>query len=446
MPATSASTATFVNARHNKLFKPRPLPSDTRDVDEREDLVTDEGFDWLYGEDADGSVVQDAPAIGAVVEPGGGSIPQGQSFDDPFETPTEGAFETAVPDAPQFFEPGSETESVAQALPPLPVHEEIDPAEDPFVAFDETIHPVGPQVFVEEPGPMNAASFMADFEADFSATYTTPDYMEASAPAAAVAAPPPPPPPPAPAPPQSEEETGVMEAVVAGGDTAMIPVLSSRGDIIPATPRKVSLRERVKPAPRVKTVATKKALSKSASKKGSGKAKKFASGALILTLALGSAVWRIDFLHDKVFGTGAPSEAQVAAAFTPLKGYSYGVMDPAMKKMMDKSADEIMPEEVENFEFRVLGTGPRPQGFVAIASVAPEHATPPLWDEEIMAEQGPGKPIKVGGVKGISVEGVGAQGASMVIFPDPDGLIFFVMGNTKADAENVASQLAKANS
>jgi hypothetical protein len=414
-------------------------------VDDREEVVTSEGFDWLYGEDAAGAVVQEPPAIGAVTER------------NPVAPPV-----ATIEARAEVVDPNYDEDPFGNGLPApeaiaAPV-EDFDPAE-----LDASFGP---------PAPV--------------ATPAVDETQQSTAPAppsgerAMVPPPPPPPPPPAAAPatvPENDQapgeteptaevpevqaaveertvaetygfdpnssETTVMSAV-SNGNTAQIPVASSRGDIIAAGPRKMSVLERLTPTARAPKVERSRDRSSEASKGA-----KVVVGILVTVMSLCLTAWRFEGLREIVLGNGAPSEEQVDAAFTPLKGYPYSEVPQDVMDMTRETTDSLMPREVEHYDLRLIGQPANPAGMVMIFSIDPDLATPEQWDREMQmappTNVGAIKEIKVAGVDAISASPPDAQGAGFVMFADPEGLVFLAVGNTAAVAEDVAKQLAKAN-
>jgi hypothetical protein len=415
-------------------------------VDDREDLATSEGFDWLYAEDSAGAVVAEPPAIGAVTEPGLGAPALPDAAQQPLaDEPVAGPFDTNPVDS-----------VLADEVPNM--LDDFDLGE-----LDASFGPTPDAEVSSEAEELHAAPVAA----------TVPDAVVPVAPEFSTAAPPPPPPAPEATPAEPVVETSPNPDVVAGSvadiygledttqmaavapptsparpveGTSELPAVSSRGDIIAAGARKMSVRERLTPSVRGPRTATSESKTKSEPRRGTKPLVAF----LVLALSFAGTVWRMEGLREKVFGNGAPSEAEVSAAFTTLKGYSYSEMPPELEEQMRTITDPMMPEEIEHFELRLLGAPQQqPRGMVMIFSVDPDLATVEQWDTELQnavpAEVGPVSRIGLGGVDAISATPPNGQGETIVMFADPEGLFFFALGQDAKTAQDVAKQLAKAN-
>lgn len=370
----------------------------------------------MYAEDSSGAVVEEPPAIGPVTErsqvdrerPLGLGLPT-RDFEDP-----------------------------------LPV-EEFDPAE-----LDASFAPV-----------------------DGSPSEMSWDSPVASPPAQAPLAPPPPPPPPssrpqapvptavphAPSAP-SEPSGAVTEEVpvdaeptvrmeVPNPPTAQIPAVSSRGDIIAAGPRKLTVRDRLTPAVRVpKQVAT-ETKSRSEAPRGTKPIVAF----LVMAVSFAGTLWRMEGLREKLFGGGAPSAEAVEQAFGTLQGYEYQPVSEGEQQMLD-AMEKIIAEQAEasgtdiefNFDARSLLRGGRPIGAVLIFSTDPDDLTEQGQTDFRTGMEGSGaklQPIRLGGSPAFATST--PQGGSAVVFFDPDGFVFMVVAQNQVAGKDVATQLIRAN-
>ena len=471
-------------------------------------MATSEGFDWLYGEDAEGSVVNQPPAIGAVTERAahGGVVteeadfvsheplPPMPSFDETFdpmaaqdaspsfdETFDPMAAQDASPSFDETFDPMAMEEDAPAPAPSF--DETFDPmameedAPAPAPSFEDSFYsaepeaPLGETSFVQDefdPGELDASFGPPAPQAPAGGTFST---VQAAPESPSFSAPPPPPPPPPPAPtttsvsePTAMDEFSMGYALEDPADELALPAemasvapqaavpfvpSSSRGDIIPAGNRKLSIRDHltVSRAPKSK-VKTKTSKSDAGGKKG------MRSVAVVLSLVLGLAgtAWRFEKIRRLVFGgASAPTEEQVDASFVPLKGFAYTPLPAAQMEQMQSMAEQMMPNEVEHWDARLVGTPSNPAGMVMIFAVDPKLTTPQQWELEVQDAMSPsggmskGKEIKLAGSPAIVGTPVSDPAASVVIFQDPDGMLFFTFGRNANFALDAAKQLIKGN-
>lgn len=383
-------------------------------MDNREGVRTEGGFDWLYGEDADGAVVQEPPAIGAVTEP-----------------PRAPTAEASVRDLP--------ADELVDELPDL--------VDDPFAALDvpaatEAFGPT-PEAFPAhelEPAPVEAFG-------PGSETFPTQEPEPARADPTTAGPPPPPPPPPPPGEvPEDASETTVM-SFVGAGTTAEIPVLSSRGDIIPEGHRKMSVRNRLTPAPRSRPAVTRAAAAPTQRRAG----KRAVASALILLLAVAGTVWKSDALRERLFGGGPPSAEEIEAEFAALDGYAYQAI-PQDQQAMLNSYERLMSEGFDfdfGIDLRVVARGDRPTGAVIVTSGDPDllnTADAQAGFRDGMTSSG-GRldPETIAGAEAWVGAIPQAAGGTVVVFSDPDGFMVSVLAETEVDARDIASQLIEAD-
>jgi hypothetical protein len=430
-------------------------------VDEREKVVTNDGFDWLYGEEADGSVVEEPPAIGAVTETGSPLPVDGPGMlDAPFDTPFD-ALVTHPAAEPQvsaeaveplsFDGPAEESLEAPFAVmptpPPPPVAPTFDgPADDePFSFFGEP--PTASETPAWSGAPHSDAGFsLADVDDSFAAPGPATAFVPPGPAQPQAIAPPPPPPPPAPA--ASEEQTAVMEAV-AGGGTTQIPVMPARGDIIAEGSRKLSVRERLTPAPRGPKTAATPATKKT--EKTPGARRKTITTFLLVALSLATTVWRFEPLRERIFGSNTPTEEAVAAQFTPLSGYEYGAL-PEGGQMMFEGMEKLLEDEygVEaTVDMKLVVQKGREVGSVVVLGADPEIINSPETTEGFGSGLVSGAPMQPKIIGGTQVQmGTVQQGQATVavgFFVDPDGFLMTVGTMSPKATEEVLGQLVRAN-
>jgi hypothetical protein len=447
------------------LLQAPPTPSDTCNVEEREELATSEGFDWLYSEDASGSVVGEPPAIGAVTEVGesvapptglGGRVSSAVDVEDlmpvefdpaeldasfgpvtpqpaaePFSTVQEPVqpettedledldpFGTSQVDTAPVMTPPAREMPVAPPPPPPPVSAPVAEAQAPVVPEFQA-NPVVPD---SDAMPVEAERTVAEVYGFNQATSMSP---------------------------AGEEATTRMPAVAE--PTGQIPVFSSRGDIIAEGPRKLSLRERLTPE-----IKTRGATAEAPRREGLARGTRPMIAVLVMTLSLAGTLWRMEGLREKIFGGGAPSSQQLAGAFGTLRGYAYQPLSDGQQQMID-SIETMMSEQTAQFgldldmqmDMRLLMQGGRQAGAVVIMSVDPDDMNHPDFEAGFRAglSRGAGtmQPMTLKGHTVYSGKAPQAMGATVIVFFDPDGFVFTVAANNEAASKDVAGQLAKAN-
>lgn len=442
-------------------------------MDERENLVANEGFDWLYGEDADGSVVEDPPAIGAVTESGTPEAAEAAESHAPAPAEADAPFETHPTPTPPGVEETLQ-EPVGSAAPEAPEHAEsldpMDPFEDfgSFADFDAPVQAETPPAVPARPpastpppappappGPVVSAPHAPAEVMSFDSPATSEEFLDlgdvdasfgppvAAKPVEAAA----PPPPPAPPAPPEHDETAVMEAVSQGGGTSEIPVLTSRGDIIPAGTRKLSLREKLTPAgrgPKVQTSGAPKP------QKTPGQTKKVLLSAFLVALSVATTMWRVDAVREFVFGSDMPSDRDVLAQFTPLSGYEYSPA-PEGGQMMFDGVEKLMEEEygVETvFEMKMVSQKGQPVGSVVVIGGPPDVINATDIQAGYRGGLGAGMQLEPKTVAGTQVyfgTMPQAQGVTIAYFVDPDGFFMTVGMMNRPAAEAVVKQLVRAN-
>jgi hypothetical protein len=253
------------------------------------------------------------------------------------------------------------------------------------------------------------------------------------------------PPPPPPASPGAQEDNVVMLAAAEGG-TTQIPIASSRGDIIPAGARKMSVRERLIPAPR----APKTASRTPSPEKAPGQTKKVLMSAFLVALSVATTLWRVEPVREFVFGSDVPSEEAVLAQFTPLAGYQYAAA-PEGGQMMFDGIEKLMEEEygVETtFDMKMVTQKGREVGSVVVVGGPPDVINAAETQAGYRDGLGAGirlQPKVVAGTKVYFGTMPQARGATVAFFADPDGFFMTVGMLNRPAAEDVVKQLVRAN-
>jgi hypothetical protein len=147
----------------------------------------------------------------------------------------------------------------------------------------------------------------------------------------------------------------------------------------------------------------------------------------------------------------APSEQEVADAFTPVDGFTYSELPDDLveqaRTIIDSNPEAS--EAISTFDIRQVNQGGSPVGVVMIFGVDPEVMGEAFREGFTAGFQGSagGASLEEIDVDGTLVLKVTPPfgGSGMMFFDEADGLIFFVQGNDGAVADKLTKGLIEDN-
>ena len=168
---------------------------------------------------------------------------------------------------------------------------------------------------------------------------------------------------------------------------------------------------------------------------------------VIVALALVVAVAAY-FAVTKVMDQAPPTEAEVAAAFVPVPGFTYSELPPATMSALESAfTSQAGPDAVAHFEARQLAEGSEPAAVVFILALDPDDMRGSFEEQYVSGftstSQASVDDLRIGGTRGYIAD---TPLGTVAFFFDEDGFAFNVVGRDGPTVEGIARTLEAGNS